>query len=213
MRTTFQKAIQRMATGLSIAAALSTGLLLNQSLAASQAKVPDPAAQPATTDKADLSQAAAPAAAAAPAIKKQELSNFDFWHVQCDQYADANLGRKCIGRLPVFRQNTQQLVAVLVVAQDDSKQWLLRMVIPTSISVVEGGTISFDGSTGKPLNFVIETCEPQACSSSLPLDANLLNVLKASNKVSLGWTGLDHNPVKVDFEIKGVQQALKALLG
>ena len=191
-------------------AALAATFMPSESPAAAQAKVPADAA--ASGEKADLNAAAANPPAAA-VIKKTEISNFEFWHVQCDQYVDANLGRKCIGRLPVFRQNTQQLVAVLVIAQDDSKQWQLRMVIPTSLSVVDGGSIAFDGSTGKPQTFVIETCEPAACSSSLPLDANLVKMLQNSNKVSLGWTGLDHNPVKLDFEIKGVQQALKAVMG
>ena len=208
---TFPSNWPKLLVGLSLLAALTATFMPSESPAAAQAKVPADAA--ASSDKADLNAAAAANPPAAAVIKKTEISNFEFWHVQCDQYVDASLGRKCIGRLPVFRQNTQQLVAVLVIVQDDSKQWLLRMVIPTSLSVVDGGSIAFDGSAGKPQTFVIETCEPAACSSSLPLDANLVKVLQNSNKVSLGWTGLDHNPVKLDFEIKGVQQALKAVMG
>ena len=201
----------KLLAGLGVLAVLAATLIASQSPVAAQTKQPVPAVG---ADKSDLSGAAAanpPAAAAA--IKKTEVSNFDFWRVQCDQYVDANLGRKCTGRLPVYRQNSQQLIAVLVVAQDETKQWQLRMVIPTSLLVMEGGSITFDGLNAPPQSFVIETCEPAACSSSLPLDANLANVLKSSNKVSLGWTGLDHNLIKVDFEIKGVLQALKALMG
>lgn len=115
--------------------------------------------------------------------------------------------------MPVYKANGQQLLAALVISQDDAgKEWQLKVIIPTSISIQDGATIEFD-SGGKPQNVPIDTCEPQACASNLPLDAALQQALKASNKVTLSWITIDHNPIKFDFEIKGVQQTMKALFG
>ena len=196
---------------------LAAGLLvcadIGLATAASQTATPPAApADPAKlrADKTDLG-AAAPAAEAIT-IKKTEIANYDFWHLQCDQFSDPKIGKRCAARMPVFKSNGQQLLAVLVISQDESaKNWVLKVVIPTSISVQDGGSIAFEGA--KAQNFPIETCEPQACSSSLPMDAAMTALLKASNKVTLTWTTIDHNPIKFDFEIKGVQQTMKALFG
>lgn len=201
---------------------LASALILGAgySLAATTTQTPPPAPAVAPVDatktragKADLTPVAAPAAEAVT-IKKTEIANYDFWHLQCDQMSDAKQTRHCAARMPVFKANGQQVLAVLIIAQDETAQnWVLKVVIPTSISVQDGGTIAFDAAGAKAQNFPIETCEPQACSSSLPMDAALMGQLKASNKVTLTWTTIDHNPIKFDFEIKGVQQTMKALFG
>lgn len=168
------------------------------------------------TDLAATTTAAVPAAVPAvePAIiKKTEISNFDFWHLQCDQYADPKTNKRCFARMPVYKANGQQMLAVLMIAQDeDGKAWQLKVVIPTSISIQDGASIEFDAS-GKPQNFPIDTCEPQACASNLPFDAPLQQALKAASKVTLSWIGIDHSPIKIDFEIKGIQQTMKAMFG
>lgn len=198
---------------LTLAAGLMVCADIGLATAAAQSATPPAApADPAKlrADKSDLG-AAAPAAEAVT-IKKTEIANYDFWHLQCDQFSDPKIGKRCAARMPVFKSGGQQLLAVLVIAQDESaKNWVLKVVIPTSISVQDGGSIAFEGA--KAQNFPIETCEPQACSSSLPMDAAMTAQLKASNKVTLTWTTIDHNPIKFDFEIKGVQQTMKALFG
>ncbi len=180
--------------------------------AATTSQNTQPPADPALRGKTDL--AATTLAPEALAIKKTEISNFDFWHLQCDQYSDPKINKHCVARMSVFKPNGQQLLAVLVITQDETaKDWLLKVVIPTSISVQDGATIEFESSAAKPQNFPIETCEPQACASNLPLDAALIQQLKSSNKVTLSWTTIDHSPIKFDFEIKGIQQTMKALFG
>ena len=206
----------QMIKSLALAAGLMVCVGIGLATAAAQSATPPAApADPAKlrADKTDLG-AAAPAAPAAEAvtIKKTEIANYDFWHLQCDQFSDPKIGKRCAARMPVFKSGGQQLLAVLVIAQDESaKNWVLKVVIPTSISVQDGASIAFEGA--KAQNFPIETCEPQACSSSLPMDAAMTAQLKASNKVTLTWTTIDHNPIKFDFEIKGVQQTMKALFG
>ena len=202
---------------LALAAGLIIGAEVGYASAAASSTPPAPAVGPADPakpriEKADLGGPAPPAEAVT--IKKTEIANYDFWHLQCDQLSDAKSTKRCAARMPVFKAGGQQLLAVLVIAQDETgKNWQLKLVIPTSISVQDGGTIAFDSVGAKPQNFPIETCEPQACSSSLPMDAALTAQLKASSKVTLTWTTIDHNPIKFDFEIKGVQQTMKALFG
>ena len=195
--------------------ALVSGLLAGADAWAATAAAPA-AQQPAGgvrlhTDKGDL---ASTAPAAEPVtIKKTEIANFDFWRLQCDQFSDAKMGKRCVARMPVYKANGQQLLAMLVIGQDEAnKDWQLKVIIPTSISVQDGATIAFE-SGGKPQNFPIDTCEPQACASNLPLDAAMQDALKASNKVTLSWITIDHSPIKFDFEIKGIQQTMKALFG
>jgi invasion protein IalB len=189
-------------------------LLLVQS-AAAETKSPAPVLS--DNLKLQLAQAATPgpAPSAAPApqpapqnqpAEKVETINFDSWILSCREFVEGPKKRNCAMTVSVRKSDTNRTVLSWTVRQAENGQIVSVIEALPGISIAPGIQLKLDKGAAVR-KFPIETCEPNWCSASLPMDKAFIREVATSSKVTIVVTSSAGQPFTFEFPINGFEKA------
>ncbi len=190
-------------------------LLLIQSAVAAEATSPAPVLSDHL--KLQLAQAATPGPSpnASPPpqqapqtqpAEKVETINFDNWILSCREFVEGPKKRNCAMTVSVRKSDTNRIVLSWTVRQAENGQIVSVIEALPGISVAPGIQLKLDkGAAAR--KFPIETCEPNWCSASLPMDKAFIREVATSSKVTIVVTSSAGQPFTFEFPINGFEKA------
>jgi invasion protein IalB len=197
------------ALGIAAAGAVALGVVLSGAIEAQSPKPERGAQRPQTPAPAARPTTPAPATEAALPVRTETVV-YNAWTVTCRDTVGGAAKPTCSADFKVIDKERRNVLLQWIIARNSEGTLFTVFQTPTGILIQNGVDLKLGNAAARKLNYV--ACQPNGCESSIAMDEAMIRELAGATDAVATIYATDGRSISSNMPIKGVDQALAALL-
>lgn len=155
-----------------------------------------------------LAQATPPAGGPQQPELARPDQTFNDWKVRCEKLQ--NGGERCyMFQVLVRKENRDPILHIAIGRSQPGAQPVALLTLPLGVILPPGVTMQIDSGVQKKVPW--EICARAGCRAAVPLDASVVQAMKAGQRAVIGFVGPDRKQHELPVSLSGFTAAMNAL--